>query len=165
MRRTTHEFVMWYRVLGIFQSTSSVRRTTCWFARLISADIFQSTSSVRRTTGDFGSRIYVEVISIHVLRAEDDFCRGRGKFQTARFQSTSSVRRTTADHNTCKTQMYHFNPRPPCGGRRAALGDGGQNVHISIHVLRVEDDSARPGSAPPAGYFNPRPPCGGRRAG
>ena len=33
----------------------------------------------------------------------------------------------------------HFNPRPPCGGRR-----------LCFVLLR------------PIGYFNPRPPCGGR---
>ena len=41
----------------------------------------------------------------------------------------------------------------------------GRNGHscISIHVLRVEDDHpCAPRTEQPA-YFNPRPPCGGRR--
>ena len=35
---------------GRFLSTPSARRATCWFARLISADIFLSTPSARRAT-------------------------------------------------------------------------------------------------------------------
>ena len=57
------------------------------------------------------------------------------------FQSTSSVWRTTLYLlKSCKP-VYDFNPRPPCGGRPGVspLFIGG--VYISIHVLRVEDDT------------------------
>ena len=37
---------------GRFLSTPSARRATCWFARLISADIFLSTPSARRATSE-----------------------------------------------------------------------------------------------------------------
>ena len=36
-------------------------------------------------------------------------------------------------------------------------------MHISIHVLRVEDDELRIEPVQRTIYFNPRPPCGGRR--
>ena len=36
---------------------------------------------------------------------------------------------------------FDFNPRPPCGGRRVQHGIHQTDYSISIHVLRVEDDS------------------------
>ena len=82
------------------------------------------------------------------------------------FQSTSSVWRTTTWNNQKKKGHPHFNPRPPCGGRRflycvlrdcplfqstssvwrTTLTDGAQTkgTKISIHVLRVEDDPDGP---------------------
>ena len=101
-------------------------------------------------------------ISIHVPRVEDDgvylsVCR-----RVRRFQSTSPVWRTTKRMFRPTNAAYHFNPRPPCGGRRAIinLGGGGERFQstspvwrttcpalvrprlspISIHVPRVEDD-------------------------
>ena len=69
------------------------------------------------------------------------------------FQSTSSVWRTTdAWCSTCPLQGY-FNPRPPCGGRRKPGTAAGTARAISIHVLRVEDDPARP-RAPRSGEIS-----------
>ncbi len=78
----------------------------------------------------------------------------------------------------------HFNPRPPCGGRRESIEklkptDKFQSTspvwrttivavavslpsQISIHVPRVEDDSIALPLSQQHCYFNPRPPCGGR---
>ena len=85
---------------------------------------FQSTSSVWRTTQI-----------------------AQSGFRCTIFQSTSSVRRTTAHTATNTAKAGHFNPRPPCGGRRL-LGpaQAGHNA-ISIHVLRVEDDALLSASA------------------
>ena len=100
---------------------------------------FQSTSSVWRTTGSDADDVIKAIISIHVLRVEDD-SRNKGALKC----------------------MYYFNPRPPCGGRpgtrkhltllllfqstssvwrttKGAYPLVG-SVAISIHVLRVEDD-------------------------
>ena len=57
------------------------------------------------------------------------------------FQPTPSLRRATTPRPSAPSPLTHFNPRPPCGGRRA----GG----------RPADKEET--------YFNPRPPCGGRR--
>lgn len=38
-------------------------------------------------------------------------------------------------------RTLRFNLRPPCGGRRSGPGDKIGAAVISIHVLRVEDDS------------------------
>ena len=79
------------------------------------------------------------------------------------FQSTSSVWGTTFISPPRECIRFHFNPRPPCGGRPRQRGLGGQMVPISIHVLRVEDDVKSMVLTFPLCYFNPRPPCGGRR--
>ena len=36
----------------------------------------------------------------------------------------------------------YFYPRPPRGGRRYDLKNGAEDLHISIHALREEGDSA-----------------------
>ena len=144
---------------------------------------FQSTSSARRTTKKLKEKkpeltISIHVlreeddvfylqwmakhnISIHVLREEDDSCGGAelaGRFQ---FQSTSSARRTTwrlwrltASKRFQSTSSARRTTRRPKGRWAAIL--------ISIHVLREEDDGARPCRARRQTDFNPRPPRGGR---
>ena len=108
------------------------------------------------------------IISIHVLRVEDDFCILILRDVHLVFQSTSSVWRTTLFRIRNAFTAHDFNPRPPCGGRLAVPAFKSLNsLHfnprppcgppcggrqylkppkgyyngISIHVLRVEDDS------------------------
>ena len=103
------------------------------------ATIFQSTSSMWRTTRhaqDAGAHV---LISIHVLRVEDDVgCRLPG-IAPCVFQSTSSVWRTTQCPRS-RPRRCDFNPRPPCGGRLPFRVSAFWVFSISIHVLRVEDD-------------------------
>ena len=80
-----------------FQSTSSVWRTTLQVQQSGCVLVFQSTSSVWRTTDKVAERYTNAHISIHVLRVEDD----RSKIINTQ-------------------EEMHFNPRPPCGGRRTA---------------------------------------------
>ena len=125
--------------IALFQSTSSVWRTTRRPLPVFSSTQFQSTSSVWRTT-----------------------CEIYDQNTGGKFQSTSSVWRTTRHVYTNVHHMEDFNPRPPCGGRPLcpALPGGarlfqstssvwrttlmprpaGRGTIISIHVLRVEDD-------------------------
>ena len=122
---------------------------------------FQSTSSVWRTTAPGGAAAIIGQISIHVLRVEDDLLIVAVLCTRTKFQSTSSVWRTTrrAGPRTWSAGISihvlrveddppmivkplaagDFNPRPPCGGRRAGELCAG---------LWLD--------------FNPRPPCGGR---
>ena len=101
-------------------------------------------------------------ISIHSLRVEGDILAATGEACTAPFQSTPSVWRETGrakarargsgisihslrvegDHIKCADYAgyRHFNPLPPCGGRRPR-------------------DLQRNGGSD----FNPLPPCGGRQ--
>ena len=167
---------------------------------------FQSTSSAWRTTREAVAEQRRAMISIHVLRVEDDSALVITAMRRVKFQSTSSVWRTTrkryfeskggyisihvlrVEDDRGRTALWpsppDFNPRPPCGGRLRLWGcfltrAGFQSTssvwrttsvqllherkrHISIHVLRVEDDPPRPAGSPQGTYFNPRPPCGGR---
>ena len=85
---------VWLRSSVIFQSTSSVWRTTVAFCWCNLTAKFQSTSSVWRTTWEPQTFDFAFVISIHVLRVEDDH---------------SLI--------NCNNILSNFNPRPPCGGR------------------------------------------------
>ena len=102
------------------------------------------------------------LISIHVLRAEDDLCRD---FCAAAGMISIHVLR--AEDDLSVTELFchifiNFNPRPPCGGRlitpnqiiilvkfqstssvrrtTAWLSCTDVGAPISIHVLRAEDD-------------------------
>ena len=169
--------------------------------------IFQSTSSVWRTTIANRQIAQTSTISIHVLRVEDDAssnmvnnvdedfnprppCGGRPQAAEADAQETLisiHVLRVEDDRLPSFAPLLegYFNPRPPCGGRRIVqmqhsmfqqfqstssvwrTTETGENRRelwaISIHVLRVEDDKRAAHRAMDEIYFNPRPPCGGRR--
>ena len=138
----------------------------------------------RHSTHDIA--VGYQTISIHVLRVEDDIpawfsrpapcnfnprppCGGRqyslwAMVGMALFQSTSSVWRTTEQCARLMLIHWYFNPRPPCGGRPGGRPAPTQAERISIHVLRVEDDSSARPRCWPGANFNPRPPCGGRPA-
>ena len=83
------------------------------------------------------------IISIHVLREEDDPRASAGKDAAVQFLSTSSARRTT-DRVCVDVQAFRdFYPRPPRGGRRSPLWRIHIQAAISIHVLREEDDNGQ----------------------
>ena len=56
----------------------------------------------------------------------------------------------------------HFNPRPPCGGRHAGRDAVQPHLPVSIRAPRAGGDPNGPASESPWAGFNPRPPCGGR---
>ena len=172
----------------LFQSTSSVRRTT--LTTELQPKIFhgfQSTSSVRRTTKVQMNLDEKLLISIHVLRAEDDI-KSTSKNPILRRISIHVLR---AEDDQALVYSFapgrHFNPRPPCGGRRhqqfswipsfqfqstssvrrttSQIDQAFITKLISIHVLRAEDDLSARNSARSLSNFNPRPPCGGRPDG
>ena len=60
-----------------------------------------------------------------------------------RFLSTPSARRATNSAEFVKTQIRHFYPRPPRGGRHGPLGGLKNGIEISIHALREEGDTGR----------------------
>ena len=102
------------------------------------------------------------------------------------FLSTPSARRATGCSTTTTPSQTYFYPRPPRGGRRAALrllhprrpisihalreeGDlhfldlaTGHEL-ISIHALREEGDRCTIPMCFDLNYFYPRPPRGGRQ--
>ena len=101
---------------------------------------FQPTPSLRRATTASEIRAMRYAISTHALLAEGDEGRDKIMAKPSIFQPTPSLRRATTPRPSAPSPLTHFNPRPPCGGRRA----GG----------RPADKEET--------YFNPRPPCGGR---
>ena len=78
---------------------------------------FQSTPSVGRATFSPRQPRHNGSISIHALRGEGD-----------------------DRHTGLRTYPYHFNPRPPWGGRRQKVCEIRYNSAISIHALRGEGD-------------------------
>ena len=69
----------------------------------------------------------------------------------------------TSLQNTQTRLRTHFYPRPPQGGRPAGLLGQRRHRHISIHVLRKEDDTHASTGHVKRCDFYPRPPQGGRR--
>ena len=104
--------------------------------------IFQSTSSVWRTTRTLVIDTADWAISIHVLRAEDDLQKylelgGKTYFNP---RPPCGGRRTP---ERATPKPAYFNPRPPCGGRLLDMRRRGRRNAIPIHVLRAEDDRKR----------------------
>ena len=124
----------------IFLSTSSARRTT--HAVLVGFRVQIISIHVLREEDDFKRRVGGERvdISIHVLREEDDRDAPLARGRPSKFLSTSSARRTTLVLDVRSLQL-----------------------HISIHVLREEDDNDFRLRFSHFRYFYPRPPRGGRR--
>ena len=81
---------------------------------------FLSTPSARRATTRTTYADRAQMISIHALREEGDPTRPRSG-----------------------SQVGHFYPRPPRGGRRFRPGSGTNSKKISIHALREEGDGRR----------------------
>ena len=109
------------RSARIFQSTSPVRGTTTITLYRCLAMRFQSTSPVRGTTEPVQLRVPEGAISIHVPRAGDDGLLPFLPTVSFKFQSTSPVRGTTSGAAGAQIALEHFNPRPPCGGRRSGV--------------------------------------------
>ena len=149
---------------NVFLSTSSARRTTCSVcsnvfnrrhfyprpprggrpARRSAQGIcmaFLSTSSARRTTEVVRLKQITGLISIHVLREEDD-CRSRSPSGIGwQFLSTSSARRTTPVSSKINPQSKVFLSTSSARRTTRDRAAGGPAEQISIHVLREEDDS------------------------
>ena len=145
----------------LFQSTSSVWRTTYSSIVLVKSHSFQSTSSVWRTTSN----------SLHSISRRSYFnprppCGGRLRTSPprksgTRFQSTSSVWRTTeSKEEVLKYIRISIHVLRVEDDVWEIKTDG--ESKISIHVLRVEDDATKLPDVMFCAYFNPRPPCGGR---
>ena len=131
-------------------------------------------------------RTRMKCISIHVPRVEDD-CSAKS---CSRAMTNFNPRPPCGGRlgwKFEKEEKTYFNPRPPCGGRQfielkdasfwsfqstspvwrttPSLAKTRQNLGISIHVPRVEDDVVLYLCSKKRFDFNPRPPCGGRLCG
>ena len=95
------------------------------------------------------------VISIHALREEGDVARCGDSVGNRRFLSTPSARRATGGALQRHTRQDYFYPRPPRGGRLAAMLPPPPFFLISIHALREEGDgSAFPTTTQPEKFLS-----------
>ncbi len=124
---------------------------------------FLSTPSARRATNGTMEGQRKQAISIHALREEGDAVpehiarlidlflstpsarratssQTSSQASTLRFLSTPSARRATWAKSCGCRASKHFYPRPPRGGRLAALPKYSGEQEISIHALREEGD-------------------------
>ena len=104
-------------------------------------------------------------ISIHAPRAGGDL----GKLQQTVAPGRISIHAPRAGgdlfvHFLILSESY-FNPRPPCGGRRAQRRTAAQATRFQSTPPVRGATSAIPTVTPTTRDFNPRPPCGGRRIG
>ena len=123
--------------------------------------LFLSTPSARRATEEYMRIRMGQFISIHALREEGDSeCRPRCRFSKISIHALreeGDLRRSSSRPVPC-----NFYPRPPRGGRPAAVRAAGPPREISIHALREEGDQSPSSVAQWMTYFYPRPPRGGR---
>ena len=103
-------------------------------------------------------------ISIHAPRAGRD-----GRLLWSRplpkvFQATRPVRGATRAAEAIQAYSGYFNPRAPCGARRAYNTNCYMWYYISIHAPRAGRDAFPAGAEQRCNqHFNPRAPCGARR--
>ena len=148
------------------------------------AEEFQSTPPVWGATEKPKPTPHFLFISIHAPRVGGDTYRSWSSALAKGFQSTPPVWGATIAQTVQSINNAHFNPRPPCGGRRYPVYPlvppvyisihaprvGGDDVvcsvlndqFISIHAPRVGGDQHQHETRSSTSYFNPRPPCGGR---
>ena len=115
-----------------------------------------------RTTEDIFAHGKTLRISIHDPRVEDDRLQAKSCRVFREFQSTSPVWRTTSTELCSCRACCHFNPRPPCGGRRLLyfLCKPRFQFQSTSPVWRMTGRSTEVVFS--FQNFNPRPPCGGR---
>ena len=102
------------------------------------------------------------VISIHALREEGDASARSNAFMPSNFYPRPPRGgRPAAIAGRCRAADFY--PRPPRGGRRAVGGVIVRRSRISIHALREEGDVLAVSIADLDINFYPRPPRGGRR--
>ena len=166
---------------GLFQSTLSMRRATCFGGIMTICSSFQSTLSMRRATTIFSNYHNYYGISIHALHEESDAQWSFGRRLQVLFQSTLSMRRATHPHHTRTTpahcisihalheesdlrqwreEINRFLFQSTLSMRRAtkSIPDAVQLDIISIHALHEESDRATSWCSGSRRNFNPRSP-------
>ena len=103
----------------LFQSTHPLRGATLAQLLVELAIIFQSTHPLRGATVALPQIIDAGIISIHAPLAGCDLVQIRRGWCTSIFQSTHPLRGATACSAGYRKKKRYFNPRTPCGVRRA----------------------------------------------
>ena len=105
---------------------------------------FQSTRPVRGATIQHLPLHHIVGVSIHAPRAGRDFQVWFGTLELEPFQSTRPVRGATAGGERLGGYYPGFNPRAPCGARRAERQAGADGGAVSIHAPRAGRDAVLP---------------------
>ena len=125
--------------------------------------LFQSTPPVRGATAEaqLNAAINAEFQSTPPVRGAT--CEDADYIQVRVFQSTPPVRGATSVAMKYMTTPFHFNPRPPCGGRLHQVS------YLFLELIAFQSTPPVRGATcipcadrPAQQDFNPRPPCGGR---
>ena len=146
-----------------FLSTPSARRATCGvmltfnvtenfyprpprggrqFVVVVAAFCISISIHALREEGDLAELLYPPpwLISIHALREEGD--KLSTKVSTSKLTISIHALREEGDehHDASRTNLGHFYPRPPRGGRHCHRAPAVHSISISIHALREEGD-------------------------
>ena len=89
---------------------------------------------------------------------------GRVQVVLKYFNPRSPCGERRADSHSSRPS-FHFNPRSPCGERQVISMKWRNGKFISIHAPRVGSDMVYSCWGIQADYFNPRSPCGERHLG
>ena len=111
-----------------------------WFASAIWPIIFQSTLPVRGATGHLCHNALPELISIHAPRAGSDGSGKDGGEDGTDFNPRSPCGERRAVPRGAGADLCDFNPRSPCGERPVPDSMGGMTHIISIHAPRAGSD-------------------------
>lgn len=85
-------------------------------------------------------RIFDAYFTIHALIAEGDVPSDPTANEAIIFQSPPSAGRATFATFKKEKSRFHFNPRPPCGGRPYTITEAELTTLVSIHALIAEGD-------------------------
>ena len=101
-----------------FQPTPSLRRATLAEERSKATAVFQPTPSLRRATIVFLLEGLAVRISTHALLAEGDAVSASYHKPIPCISTHALLAEGDAQNSLARRRLEHFNPRPPCGGRR-----------------------------------------------
>ena len=145
-----------------FQSTLPVWGATRLPRRTTKLSGFQSTLPVWGATMTREEAIKWLEISIHAPRVGSDYDAGRSDQVVGNFNPRSPCGERRADSQRSKNSE-NFNPRSPCGERPGPCGPGTstKSFQSTLPVWGATSCASLPMAN--AFYFNPRSPCGERR--
>ena len=125
-------------------------------------DEFQSTHPLRGATFHVSLDLLARFISIHAPLAGCDGNPSQGWKPCHEISIHAPLAGCDGGNKIIAAADLNFNPRTPCGVRRAKMGTFTENFRISIHAPLAGCDAAPFLLSCHHIHFNPRTPCGVR---